>query len=356
MRKIRAAIVGCGRISVNYVDAFRQLGDMMELVYAVDRDLARAQVIADEFSATAVTDVQEIYGKNIDVLHICLPHDLHAPVAIDAMQHGIHVLTEKPIALTLQDADRMIACAQETGMKLGCIFQTRYNQTVQDLKARYENGEFGRVMTARSYLSWYRPDEYYNQSDWKGTWEHEGGGTLIDQAIHSIDRVRYIIGSDVDWIEGSIHNHAHPGRSVEDAAEAAVHFENGCLYNLYSCNYYGFDSPINIEFCGENGRFGLLQDVGYTWFGKEYTEYREVNQRESVGKDYWGTTHVMQIQDFYESVLHDTPVEIDGLEGRKTLEIVKGIYLSSLEHQRITLPYEDHKITSAEVLAHWGRG
>ena len=356
MNKLKVAIVGCGRISVSYADAFKKLSDRVELAYAVDKNFERAKSFAKQFkNCSPAIDISEIYEKGIDVVHLCIPHDLHAPVAIDAMRHGIHVLTEKPIALTLQDADEMIRVSEETGMKLGCIFQTRYNESVQQLKERYDRQEFGKVSTARSYLSWYRPDSYYDTSDWKGTWEHEGGGTLIDQAIHSIDRVRCIIGSDVLWIEGSIHNHAHPSRDIEDAAEACIHFKNGCCYNLYSCNYYGFDSPINIEFCGEKGRFGLIQDMGYTWFGDEYTEYHEVNKTETVGKNYWGTTHVMQMADFYNSVLNDSSFSVDGIEGRKTLEIVKGIYLSALTHKRIWLPFEDHKITKEEVRKLWNR-
>ncbi len=354
MNKLRVAIVGCGRISVSYADAFRKLTDKMQLVYAIDKDITKAEQFASQFDCfdtrpIPLENIESIYDKDIDVIHICLPHDQHAPIAIRAMEHEINVLTEKPIALSIQDADSMIETSKRTGMKLGCIFQTRYNETVQDLKARYDNGEFGKVMTARSYLSWSRPNSYYEESDWKGTWEHEGGGTLIDQAIHSMDRVRYILGSDVAWIEGSIHNHMHPDREIEDAAEAAIGFKNGCIYNIYACNYYGFDSPINIEFCGEKGRFGLIQDMGYTWFGKEYKEYHEVNKTESVGKDYWGTTHVMQISDFYDSVLNNEPVKIDGEEGRKTLEMVKGIYMSALLHKRIYLPFEDHKITGEEI-------
>lgn len=355
MKKLKVAIVGCGRISVSYQEAFHKLQDRICVVAAVDKDIEKAERFAEEFKACeALSDIAELYDKEVDVAHICLPHDLHAPTAVDLMQRGMHVLTEKPLALTLQDADRMIESSRTTGKKLGCIFQTRYNETVQQLKKRYEQNEFGEVLTARSYLSWYRPDSYYESGNWKGTWEHEGGGTLIDQAIHSIDRVRYILGSDVEWIEGSIHNHAHHNRAIEDAAEAAIGFRNGCIYNLYSCNYYGFDSPINIEFCGSRGRFGLVQDMGYTWIGGQYKEYHEVNKTESVGKDYWGTTHVMQIEDFYDSVLYDTPVKVDGQEGRKTLEIVKGIYLSSLERRRIYVPFEDHRISREEVMKMWG--
>ena len=344
-KKLKIAIIGCGRISVCYADSLLKLKDKAELCYAVDIDLAKAERFAEPFGCNYTDELEDIFDKGIDIAHLCLPHDLHAPIAIRLMEQGIHMLTEKPIALTLQEADEMIKSASKNNVKLGCIFQTRYNDSVQRLKQMYNDGEFGKVTAARSYLSWYRPDEYYKGSNWKGTWEHEGGGTLIDQAIHSIDRVRYILGSDVKWIEGSIHNHYHPKLHVEDAAEAAICFENGCIYNLYACNYYGFDSPINIEFCGEKGRFGLIQDVGYTWFGNEYTEYREISKGNTVGKNYWGTTHIMQIEEFYDAVRDDKGITVDGLEGRKTLEMIKGIYLSAMRHERITLPFEDIKIT-----------
>ena len=343
-RKLNVAIVGCGRISVCYADSFMKLKNKAKLCYAIDIVPERAKHFAESFGCACSDKIEDLFNKDIDVAHICLPHDLHAPVAIKLMEHGINVLTEKPIALTLQEADEMIKVASYNGVKLGCIFQTRYNESVQTLKQMYENGDFGNITAARSYLSWSRPDEYYKGCDWKGTWAHEGGGALIDQAIHSIDRVRYILGSDVKWIEGSIHNHYHPGLNVEDSAEAAVAFENGCIYNMYACNYYGFDSPINIEFCGEKGRFGLIQDVGYTWFGDKYTEYREISKGRTVGKDYWGATHIMQVEEFYNAILDNNEITVDGIEGRKTLEIIKGIYLSSIKHERIMLPFEDVRI------------
>lgn len=341
MKKIQAAIIGCGRISVCYADAFSRLSDMVDLTYAVDKDIKRAQNFAEKFGCQYASDLNEIKGKNIDVLHLCLPHYLHAPVAIQAMRAGINVLTEKPISLSLQEADELFRVQQETGMKLGVIFQTRYNKGVEKLKEMISRGDFGKILTARSYLTWNRPQNYYSQSTWKGTWDKEGGGVLIDQAIHSVDRVRYILDSDVEWIEGSIHNYGHPYVSVEDTANAALMFKNGCLYNLYACNIYGIDSPISIEFIGEKGRCGLIQDMGFYELDGTYAEIRNTYETTNVGPDYWGSSHHLQIRDFYQSVLNDTPVRVDCIEGKKTLEIIKGIYLSSCKNKRITLPFED---------------
>lgn len=340
-KPLKAAIAGCGRISVCYEDAFRRLPDLVTPVLAVDKDPEKAKAFAEKFGCRWSTDFDDILNAGVDVVHLCLPHDLHPVMAIKAMKAGIHVLTEKPVATTLQDADAMICTQQETGVKLGVIFQTRYTKSVEKLKEMISRGDFGKILAARSILTWNRPRDYYKGSDWKGTWAHEGGGVLIDQAIHSIDRVRYMLGSDVEWIEGSVHNYYHDFVKVEDSADAAIQFENGCIYNLYACNIYAADSPIQIELIGEKGRCGLLQDMGFYELDGCYTEIRNTYETTNVGPDYWGSSHHLQLRDFYESVLADRPVAVDGLEGRKTLEIIKGIYLSSLRRERVYLPFED---------------
>lgn len=341
MKKLKAAIVGCGRISVCYEDAFHRLSNQVELVYTVDKDIQKAKEMADRFHCSYTDNFDEILDKHIDVVHLCLPHYLHPLMAIKAMKAGIHVLTEKPIAISLQDADEMIRVQKETGVKLGVIFQTRYTKSVEKLKEMISRGDFGRIHTARSYLTWNRPLDYYDGSDWKGTWDKEGGGVLIDQAIHSIDRVRYMLNSDVEWIDGSIHNYSHKFVKVEDTANAAIMFKTGCLYNLYATNIYGADSPITIELMGEKGRCGLIQDMGYYELDGTYAEIRNTYETTNVGPDYWGSSHHIQLRDFYNSILNNQSVMVDGLEGRKTLEMIKGIYLSSMKKERITLPFED---------------
>lgn len=351
MDRLRAAIVGCGRISVCYEDAFDRLADQVELVYAVDKEIDLARAFAARWHCAYAADLDEILDKDIDVVHLCLPHHLHPAMAIKAMRAGIHVLTEKPVAISLQDADEMLRVQAETGVKLGVIFQTRYTKSVEKLKEMIDRGDLGRIVSARSSLTWSRPADYYDGNDWKGTWDKEGGGVLIDQAIHSIDRVRYMLGSDVEWIEGSIHNYAHPFVKVEDTADAAIMFRNGCLYSLYACNTYGTDSPITIELLGEKGRAGLIQDMGFYELDGVYAEIRNTYETTKVGPDYWGSSHHIQIRDFYDSVRNDRPVAVDGMEGRKTLELVKGIYLSSMRRERIYLPFEDVMYTAVDQAA-----
>ena len=343
MKKMRVAMIGCGRISEMYREVFKQLSDLVEVAYAVDIDKAKAENFAGNFEGCkSVTDWHECYNNGVDVFHIATPHYLHPVIAIDAMKHGINVLTEKPMAIKLSDADEMIKTARETKVKFGVIFQTRYVKGCMELKKLIEEGRLGKILSARSYLSWSRSDGYYSESDWKGTWDKEGGGVLIDQAIHSLDRAQWLVGSDIEWIEGSMGNRVHRIVDVEDVAEAFVKFKNGCLYQLYACNCYSYDAPIEIEIAGEKGRVGLKQDLAWVNIeGEKPYEIVDGYDGLSVGPNYWGCSHITQIKDYYRSVIEDTPVYIDGVSGRKALELVKGIYKSAREGKRIYLPFNE---------------
>lgn len=344
----QVAIAGCGRIAAAHADALRRIPELARVTLAVDRDPARARAMAEQFGCRWSTRLEDILTAGVDAVHLCLPHDLHPVMAVRAMKAGIHVLTEKPVAITLQQADEMIRVQQETGRQLEVVFQTRFIQGVQTLRRMVAGGAFGRILSARSTLTWDRPYSYYESSDWKGTWEHEGGGVLIDQAIHSIDRVRYILGDEVVWIEGSVHNRCHRAPKsdgsllrVEDTAEAAIGFAGGCVYSLYACDYYRTDAPIQIELVGEKGRCGLIQDMGFYELDGSYTEIRRTAEGASVGPSYWGTSHHVQIRNFYRALQAGAPPAVTAADARKTLEIVKGIYLASMEDRRITLPFTD---------------
>lgn len=219
----------------------------------------------------------------------------------------MHVLTEKPVAITLQDADRMKAAEAASGKKLGVIFQIRYEKGVQQLRQMIREGRFGRI--------------------------------------------RYMLDSDVEWIDGSVHNHYHDRIFVEDTAEVAIRFKNGCIYSLYACNSYAADAPIYLEFQGEKGRCGLKQDTGFYETDGVYQEILLTADADGNTPAYWGSGRLSQIRDFYLSVINDEPVRVDVTEGRKTLEIVKGIYLSSLQGKRIYLPFEDRMYIGVDKAA-----
>lgn len=337
MKKLRVCMIGCGRISVMYAQVFKELNDLAEVVYAVDTDLNKAKAFAEQFNGCkAISDYRQCMDDNIDVAHIATSHDLHHEIAIELMKNKIHVLTEKPMAITLSNADRMISVSEEMGIKLGVIFQTRYAKGCIYIKNIIDSGKIGKIKCAKSYLSWSRDKSYYADSDWKGTWEKEGGGVLIDQAIHSIDRVQWLVGSDMEWIEGNIRNRNHDFLKVEDTADALVKFKNGCLYHMYATNCFGYDAPIELEIVGEHGRVGMKQDLAWVDIdGEKYYEIADEHDEVIPGKAYWGNTHVIQIRDFYTSVINNSLVNIDGREGKKALDIVLSIYESSIKNKRI---------------------
>lgn len=336
MSKLKIMMIGCGRIASVYKQSFKELQDQIQVLYAADIDIKKAQDFANDFeSCIPLTDYREGL-EAVDVVHIATPHYLHGTIAIDALEKGVHVLVEKPVAISLTETDNIIEAASKNQAKLGVIFQTRYVKGCLALKKLIEEGRLGRLICASSWLAWKREKEYYVNSDWKGTWDKEGGGVLIDQAIHSIDRVRFLVGSDISSIEGSISNRAHNYIKVEDTAEAYITFQNGCTYSLYATNSYGTDSPIEIEIVGEKGKVGLKQDLAWVSLdNEEYYEIRDGYDGLSVGKDYWGCSHITQIKDFYRSVLEDTPVFVDGEEGKKTLQVILGIYDSAKQGEKI---------------------
>ena len=232
MEKIKAGIIGCGRISSVYRAVFENMKEEAELVFAVDKELSRAEQLAAAFPGCGYSDrLEDMLRQPLSVVHVLTPHFLHKEHVIACLEAGFHVLTEKPIALSLEDADAMIAAAKKNKRQLGVIFQNRYIEGIQEVKRMIENGEFGRITGAFSTLNWWRPPSYY-ECDWKGSWEKEGGGVVIDQAIHSLDLVRYLMGCEPVKVKGHIDRRILTNIEVEDVADAAITFENGAVYSL----------------------------------------------------------------------------------------------------------------------------
>lgn len=336
MEKLRVAVIGCGRISAVYREAFSQLGDQIQVVCAADKVLERAERFAASFPgcAAAVT-VEELLAHKPDVVHVLTPHFLHHDHVIASLKAGCNVLTEKPIAITMADAAEMIAVAKETGRVFGVISQNRYIDGIRRTKALIERGEFGKITGAWSSLNWHRPPSYY-ECDWKGSWAKEGGGVVIDQAIHSLDLVRYLVGEPVEGILGHIDRRVLKTIEVEDVADAMIRFKGGAVYSFYACNYYTHNSPIRVEVEGEHGRMLLVGDtVTLTLNGEEEIIRPAVTSSGEHG--YWGNCHLQQIESYYRSVREGAPVDVTPEDAAETLRVVLSIYQSSRENREICL-------------------
>lgn len=337
MKKLNVAIIGCGNVSKVHFPATVQ-SDKAVLRAACDVKPDRAEAAGKKYGVPHFIDYRDVLELELDAIHICTPHHTHAEIAKAALNKGIHVLTEKPMAISLAEADEMIACAQANGLQLGVIFQNRYNASSQAVKKAVTMGELGRIKGARAYVTWYRPDDYYSKSDWKGTWDKEGGGVLIDQAIHTLDLLQWVVG-DIDAVEASIDNRTHELIDVEDVAEATVYFKNGTIGNIYATNYYTYDADVMLEVHGENGRARVEKDDATIEIeGQDARYVKQIQETDTPGKSYWGVSHQTQIEAFYDAVLTGKPLEIDGREGRKALELVRAIYYSG-NNGRVRVPF-----------------
>ncbi len=330
MEKLKVAVIGCGSISVMHLDSIVSLEET-ELVAVCDIKPDRAQKTAQKYGVKAYTDYKGMFDcEKLDAVHICLPHYLHVPVACDAFKAGINVISEKPMSIKYEDALNAVELAEKCGVKYGVIFQCRYNTPSKLVKKRVTDGSLGTVKCGRTTLTWYRPDNYYDSSDWKGTWDKEGGGVIIDQAIHSLDLANWMIDSEPIEIQSSLHNRNHKNMIVEDSAEGLIKYKNGALLSFFAMNNYLVDEPIEIRLYCENGNAIFSYDKAVIEYNDGRTETVE-NQvddvlAESGGKDYWGFKHNIQIEQFYKSILGLEELQISGKEALKIQNIVCQIY------------------------------
>ena len=328
-RKLRIGIIGCGRISVMHLVPAQE-SERAELVACCDIKQERADETAKKYGIKAYYDYEEMLdSEKLDAVHLCLPHYIHSKVAMAAFERGVNVLTEKPMDVDLASAETAVAKAKEKGVLYGVILQCRYNNAAKLVKKAVESGKLGKVISARSTLTWTRPDSYYQESDWKGTWDKEGGGVVIDQAIHSIDLVNWILNSEVQSVSCSMANRGHSIVKVEDSAEGLITYKNGVRYGFYCMNNYGCDEPIEIKLYCEKGKVTFGYDDAYIEYFDGSTE--EAHQDQNTveyegGKDYWGFQHGRQIEQFYKACLGEESLDISGEEALKTHRLIMEIY------------------------------
>lgn len=345
MKQIAAAVIGCGRIAQVYRQALLSMGEEVRLTIVFDKELSRAEDFASSFpgcKASAETDpaavAERIRQSGADIVHILLPHFLHRDYAVAALDAGLNVLTEKPIGISAEDGEAMIRARDRSGKQLAVIFQNRFIDGIQQLRESFQSGQMGKLLGVYSNLNWYRPESYY-QCDWKGKWATEGGGVVIDQAIHSIDLVRYVTGLDAAEIDGHISRRVRKTIEVEDEADAAITLTDGTVYAFYATNYYAENSPIRVSFCCEKASALLTFDtVEITWKDERGKQVILPEARgRKQGEDYWGIFHEVQLRECYKALREGKPMPWSAEDAMKTLEIVLGIYQSSRENRTVVL-------------------
>ncbi|RRJ64118.1 gfo/Idh/MocA family oxidoreductase [Paenibacillus oralis] len=325
-----AAIVGCGTIFPVHAGAVSRM-EAAGLKLVVDTDGRKAEQAAAEYGCEAATDYRAILEReDIQVVHLCTPHHLHAEMAVALLQAGKHVLCEKPMAHNLQAAERLLKTAQDTPAQLGIVFQNRYNAISQKIREVIDSGALGKLLGMKGIVTWHRGRDYYAGSPWRGRWETEGGGVLINQAIHTLDLLQWF-GGEITSVQGNVTTGILADTiEVEDTAHAGIAFKDGAWAIFYATNAYVTNSPVELELVFEAGTLYQRDDHLYLKQNGAETRLDEpassYNANTVPGKAYWGGSHELLISDFYDHVREGRKFWIDEAEGIKSLRIISELY------------------------------
>jgi UDP-N-acetyl-2-amino-2-deoxyglucuronate dehydrogenase len=343
MAKLRVAIIGCGNIFPMHAESIRQAaGKIADLVAVCDIKQNKAIAAGNRYKCVSHVDYREMINQERpDVVHICTPHYLHKEMAVYSASQGVNIFLEKPMGIKVKEALEIGEKVKEKGVKLAVSFQNRYNPSTLLSKDIISSGKLGKIKSAKLILTWCKPDEYYLKSDWKGTWDREGGGVVIDQAIHSLDIFRFLFDSPVEYVDVTTINRMHNIVRVEDEASGVIMFKSGAFANLYVMNHYSYDNDLTIEIHGEKGLINIVKDSASARFykgGKTLRASPKKNEYIDYGdgvKDYWGVCHSIAIKKFYEAIINKTAVDINEDEGIETQWMIDAIYESGRKGKRI---------------------
>ncbi len=340
-------IVGAGNIADFHAKAVKSLRNA-SLTGICGTNPDKVKSLALKYSCKVFNDTTEmLQSPDVHIILIATPSGAHSEPAIDAARHGKHVLCEKPLEVSLDKIDKMIGEHEKYGTKLGGIFNYRYNDVVHVLKEAIDNGRFGTITNASIFVPWWRSDEYY-QSKWRGTWSLDGGGALMNQSIHMVDMLQYMMGP-VDSLYAYISTLGHPQIEVEDTAVAVLKFKNNALGMVYGTTASYPGQFRRLEITGTKGTVIMEENSFKVWqFAEPLDEDSEILKMYSAVEGGGGVSdpmaipfepHARNIAAFIKSIEQDRSFEIDGREARKAVEIVLGIYESAKNHEEVCLQY-----------------
>lgn len=338
-RKIRFAVLGCGRISSVHLDAIAKAPNA-ELAAVCDVVEERAKKAAKENGLTKwYTNINEMLDKEIiDVVNICTPSGTHCENAVIAAEYGKHILCEKPLDVTKDKIDTMIEVCKEAGVLLGGIFQRRSSSAANLTKSIISEGKIGRIVLGDAYLKYYRDQQYYDSDSWRGTWDLDGGGALMNQGIHGIDMLQWMVG-DIESVTSKCSTLAR-NIEVEDTAVILVKFKHGGLGVIEAATsvYPGQDTIFSIH--GDKGTISFGDKGFYIWNVEGNETPPPINDSLGGINCGWSSNnygHIKQIQDMAEAVMNGREPMISGEEARKAVDVILAIYESSQTGKEIKI-------------------
>lgn len=348
--KVGFAIVGCGVIGPWHAKAI-ELAPKAQLIALCDTDIAKAEALAAEFGSVPVYKSHKQMLKrepDIDCVNVCVPSGIHWRIATDAAKAGRHVLSEKPLDVTLAHMDRMIDACRKAKVKLACIFQRRTKAMTKAARKVVQQGKLGKLVLADCYMKYYRSPDYYRSAGWRGTWELDGGGALMNQGVHGIDQLLHVVG-DVEWVCAQ----AAPlvrDIPVEDTAVAVLRFKCGAFGVIEGTTSVTPAMSTRTELHGENGTL-IFNDGGLVKYAVA-TKRAGIAQDRTLRLPAEGPSkstaadpkalsvrgHMLQIADMAKAILMDREPMVPGHDARKAVELILAIYKSARTARPVKLP------------------
>lgn len=350
-------IVGCGMIANFHARAIADVRGA-KLVACYDTVPAAADRLAGATGCRACHDLKEMLAlPEVEVVTIGTPSGAHLQPAVAAARAGKHVIVEKPLEITLGRCDQIIGECEKAGVVLSTIFPSRFHGSSITMKKAVDQGRFGRLTAGDAYVKWYRTQQYYDSGAWRGTWELDGGGALMNQAIHSVDLLTWLMGP-VAEVHAQTALLAHQRIAVEDAAVAALRFANGALGVIEASTaiYPGYLKRIEIH--GSEGSAMMEEEDIVKWdFAKKKPQDAAIQQAMAARKSGGGGAadpaaighhgHTRQFADVLRAIAKGARPQIDGPEGRRSVEIILAIYKSAETGRAVKLPLVSDPVLKA---------
>ncbi len=323
-------LIGCGAVSKVHAEAIEKM-DNARLYGVFDVRKESAEKFASEHGCKAFSTLEEMLAdENVDVVNVCTPSGLHAKFAIISAKAGKHVIVEKPMAITKEDLDELIRVSDEQGTKVAVITQLRFTPAVQKIKKALDEGKLGKLLMADFRGKYYRAPEYYTSAPWRGTWAMDGGGALMNQGIHGVDLVQYLLGG-VKSVRAVCRTVARE-IETEDSAYVFVEYKNGAIGSIQGTTVASPGFPREIEIHGTKGSIVLQEDTITLWniegedeSSAEKTASHSASEPMAIPYLY----HKLQFEDLVDAIENDRAPLVDAHEGRKPVDIILGAYESS---------------------------
>lgn len=346
---MKYALIGCGRISPNHIAAAKANGlEIVALCDCVEENVVdKIRKFELPNTVKIYTDYHEMLEKEQpELVAVATESGKHAAIACDCIDCGCNVIIEKPIALSLSDADRIILKAREKGAKVCACHQNRFNKSVQKIRDAVEKKRFGRMFYGTAHIRWNRDYEYYARAPWRGTWEQDGGA-LMNQCIHNIDLLRWMMGDEIEEVVGMTDRLEHPYIEAEDLGIALIRFKNGA-YGIVegTTDIYPKNLEETLYLFGEKGTVkagGQSVNVIEEWrFSDMLDDPEEVKQQfHENPPNVYGFGHTPLYADVIEAVRNDRAPYVDAEAGKRALELVLAIYKSAAQRSIVKLPLDE---------------